>query len=297
MTTPHLRRILLAIDGSVHADQAAEYLSQYAIALGRHETIVLHVVETERFADRTRGVCATPAELGVHASRRTRRILDKANISYRLDTKVGDPAEAIAEAVANHGADEVIMGSRGLSQWEGLFVGSVAYKTIHRISVPITIVGTPGQESNLSPNTTAEVHRVLLAIDGSAHSVRAAEYVFTLHEIGVPLQVHIVNVVVPIPPGFVTSFVSPDMIASYYKDEGTRALHDASAGLKSEGVEFAEHIVAGHAADEIVRLASECRCSRIIMGTRGLRALAGIMLGSVAYRVIQLSPVPVTLVK
>jgi nucleotide-binding universal stress UspA family protein len=33
------------------------------------------------------------------------------------------------------------------------------------------------------------------------------------------------------------------------------------------------------------------------MGTRGLSALAALVLGSVAVKVVQLSPVPVTLVK
>ncbi|MCJ9712965.1 universal stress protein, partial [Bordetella hinzii] len=41
----------------------------------------------------------------------------------------------------------------------------------------------------------------------------------------------------------------------------------------------------------------EKQCDRIVMGTRGLGAVGGLVLGSVAQKVIHLSPVPVTLVK
>ncbi len=299
MTRPRIRRILLAVDGSVHAEQAAKYAARYATTLGRHDTIVLHVVDNERLAERTRGLgdaVAILTDMGLQATLGTRRILDQAGVVYRLDTQVGNPADVIAEAVESEDVDEVIIGSRGISRWESLFVGSVAYKVMHQLSVPITIVGTPRQEADLSPVTATQVHRALLAVDGSAPSARATEYISDLHKAGVALEVDLMNVVVPIPQGFIRRFASPDMIDLYYKDEGTRALHDAGATLKSEGVEFAEHIVAGHAAEEIVRLAAERRCTRIVMGTRGLGAVAGITLGSVAYRVIHLSPVPVTLV-
>ena len=56
-------------------------------------------------------------------------------------------------------------------------------------------------------------------------------------------------------------------------------------------------VVAGHAAEKIVQVAREHQCTRIVMGTRGLGSIAGLMLGSVAYKVVHLSPIPVTLVK
>jgi len=75
------------------------------------------------------------------------------------------------------------------------------------------------------------------------------------------------------------------------------ALRDSRAALDSAGVEVNAHVVAGHAAETIVRVARQQRCTRIVMGTRGLGAMAGLMLGSVAYKVIHLSLIPVTLVK
>lgn len=39
------------------------------------------------------------------------------------------------------------------------------------------------------------------------------------------------------------------------------------------------------------------QCAAMAMGTRGPGAVAGLVLGSVAARIVQLAPVPVTLVK
>ena len=146
------RRILLAVDASSRAERAAEYLAHYATALRRSETILLHVVEPEAFAE-----CATEgretstelAELGMDATCRIQRILDAASVAYHLDIKLGKPADVITEVVASARVDEVVMGTRGMNPWQGLLVGSVAYNVIHQVSVPITTVGTPEQERAL----------------------------------------------------------------------------------------------------------------------------------------------------
>ena len=62
-------------------------------------------------------------------------------------------------------------------------------------------------------------------------------------------------------------------------------------------MKFDTHIVPGHPAETIVDVAKKHDCTRVVMGTRGLGTIDGLVLGSVAYKVLHLSPVPVTLVK
>ena len=58
------------------------------------------------------------------------------------------------------------------------------------------------------------------------------------------------------------------------------------------------HLVIDYAPGEtIVAFAEDVGADEIVMGTRGLGGLAGLLLGSVATEVISLAKVPVTLVK
>jgi nucleotide-binding universal stress UspA family protein len=50
-------------------------------------------------------------------------------------------------------------------------------------------------------------------------------------------------------------------------------------------------------ADEIARVAQDKGVDQIVMGTHGRGAVGRLFLGSVAQRVIQLAPMPVTVVK
>jgi nucleotide-binding universal stress UspA family protein len=50
-------------------------------------------------------------------------------------------------------------------------------------------------------------------------------------------------------------------------------------------------------ASEIVRAATEARVDQIVLGTRGMGAMGGLFLGSVAQRVVHQANVPVLLVK
>jgi nucleotide-binding universal stress UspA family protein len=53
----------------------------------------------------------------------------------------------------------------------------------------------------------------------------------------------------------------------------------------------------GLPAQEIVRAATEVHADLIVMGTRGMSSLGGLLLGSVAQRVVHLAAVPVLLAK
>jgi len=52
----------------------------------------------------------------------------------------GDPATIIIDYINEHGLDRVIMGSRGQGSIKGLILGSVAYKVLGKVKVPVTII-------------------------------------------------------------------------------------------------------------------------------------------------------------
>ena len=56
-------------------------------------------------------------------------------------------------------------------------------------------------------------------------------------------------------------------------------------------------IEVGDPAETIVQYAREKNCDQILMGTQGMGSLSGFVMGSVASKVVHLSPVPVLLTK
>jgi nucleotide-binding universal stress UspA family protein len=62
-------------------------------------------------------------------------------------------------------------------------------------------------------------------------------------------------------------------------------------------VAHVEHLRQGEVAQTIAQVADSQGMDEVVMGTRGMGALGTLLLGSVAYRVVHLVHVPVTLVK
>ena len=141
------------------------------------------------------------------------------------------------------------------------------------------------------------MHKILVAVDGSANSARAVSYAIRLAETGAALELHLLNVQPEIISGDVRMFVSREIIENYQRDEGERALESAKQLLEGAGIPYNAHVAVGHAAETIARHAAELNCDAIVMGTRGLGSIASMVLGSVATKVLHLVGMPVTLVK
>lgn len=92
-------------------------------------------------------------------------------------------------------------------------------------------------------------------------------------------------------------FISDEQLKAYYRDEGYAALKSAREKLDQAGVAYQHYIAVGPVAETIVQYAKENHCDQIIMGTRGMGAIADLVMGSVANKVIHLCNLPVTLIK
>ena len=77
----------------------------------------------------------------------------------------------------------------------------------------------------------------------------------------------------------------------------TEALQEAVTACREAGVTYATRSERGAVAATIDRVAREEHAVQIIMGTRGLGGVRGLLLGSVAMQLLHVTDVPVTLVK
>jgi nucleotide-binding universal stress UspA family protein len=143
---------------------------------------------------------------------------------------------------------------------------------------------------------------VLIPVDGSANSTRAVDAACRQLAYGQPAMVHLLNVQPPINSGIVKNHLSQDLIDKFCQELGETALEPARARLHDVGIAYTSHVEVGDVAQTIARYVRDLYCDQVIMGTRGLgsggiAALSGLLLGSIATKVLHLVEVPVTLVK
>jgi YjbE family integral membrane protein len=140
--------------------------------------------------------------------------------------------------------------------------------------------------------------RVLLAVDGSESAARAVQQMLALRrELREPtkLEVHVLNVQRPV-PGDVSSFVAGSTLEDYHRDNADQVLAPVRAALSAAGVAFKAEYRVGEPGETIAQEAQQLGCDLIVMGTRGMGASAGALLGSVAQAAAAASSVPVMLV-
>jgi nucleotide-binding universal stress UspA family protein len=140
--------------------------------------------------------------------------------------------------------------------------------------------------------------KVLIPVDGSDPSKHAIEVTARFAKHTSDLQAVLVNVrhgphvQGDIPPRDYQSIDQAEI-----RHQG-RLLDNAATHARALGIPTVSVLAAsGNAASEIVLAAEQEGVDQIVMGTRGLNSLGGLLLGSVAQRVVHLARLPVVLVK
>lgn len=141
--------------------------------------------------------------------------------------------------------------------------------------------------------------RILIAVDGSSHSskvARAAIRQATAYK--VPPELHLAYVHLPVPTlGGIIKPVGHKALQRYYREEGEDALKAAKKLFDRAKLGCTTHVLVGPVAKSLVSEAKKLKCDLIIMGTQGMGAVSGMLLGSVAARTVHLARCPVLLVR
>ena len=140
--------------------------------------------------------------------------------------------------------------------------------------------------------------KILLPMDGSECALRAVDHLIShcAWFRDVP-EIHLLQVHAPIPMGRVQAHVGRDTLHTYYLEESQELLIAAQKKLDAAGRFHTTHIHVGQPAEVIAKVAGELGCDLIIMGSHGRSGVAGLVMGSVASRVLHLASCPVLLVK
>lgn len=139
--------------------------------------------------------------------------------------------------------------------------------------------------------------KILLPVDGSDSSNKSvADFIQLMDCYKEAPEIHLLNVQLPL-DGNISLFIDKENIRQYHQEEGMKKLQDARELLGQAKLTCQFHIVVGEPAEMIVNFAKEKLFDRIVIGPRGMGLAKSLLLGSVTSKVMQLSTIPVLLVK
>lgn len=138
--------------------------------------------------------------------------------------------------------------------------------------------------------------RILMAIDGSAPSLRALRFVLRHHLASENMLVTLIHVDMPL-NDHIAAHLDTAAIRDYHSRNASNALRGARRVLRGAGIRHDEELCVGDAADEVAALARRGRFDLIAMGSHGRSAIGTALLGSVVQKVLARSKVPVLVVR
>lgn len=137
-------------------------------------------------------------------------------------------------------------------------------------------------------------NKILLAIDGSEHSIRAANEVVKIVSLGNKGKIEIV---------YVADFgkSKSEVLHSQGKEEleytRKKRLRSVEELMKSNQVTYEIKILHGEPGPSIVEYANKEKFDLVVLGSRGLNAFQEMVLGSVSHKVVKRADCPVLIVK
>ncbi|MER7572589.1 universal stress protein [Streptomyces sp. NPDC126514] len=219
------------------------------------------------------------------AERRARTAAPHLEISREV--VVGEPVMVLE--IETRTASLAVVGSRGLTRFGSLLLGSTAAHLAAHAGCPVLVVR--GRPNSAGP--------VLLAVDGSPRARPAVEFAFahaSLHGTDlVALRVwntHTDRVYeAPGDPPFVT--YDEDRL----QREEERVLTEALGGLRAKypGVAVRRRLVRGRVRHTLIEASADA--GLVVVGARGRGGFTGLLLGSVSQAVLHHAACPVAVVR
>lgn len=202
---------------------------------------------------------------------------------------LGPPVDVLLEAVAQHDAELLVIGTRGNSGFKHLLLGSVAEAVVRKCKAPVLTVH-PGNDRPLT-----KIEHILLPTDFSdqaGHVIDRLEELLPTDPHPKLSLLHVYQLPVIVAPlmGF-----APEMpvLAEDARDEAHKALDPLAEKLRAAGYEVEVLGREGDPSHVISDFTETGDVDLVVMGTRGLSKIEQVLLGSTAERVVQHAKCPV----
>jgi nucleotide-binding universal stress UspA family protein len=278
-----MQRLMLATDFSERSDRAL----RRAVLLARAHGAILdlvHVVDDDR-----------PRRIVDHEAVEARNLLRELAQSLRSGDGItcatqivlSDPFVGISQAVDERKPDLLVIGPHRRQILKDAFMGTTAERTIRSVDCPVVMVNGP---------PVGSWRHVMLTTDLSEHAKNAID---RFAELGIATEAR--RSVLLVFDAVALRIGSPDLMTeedreSYLEDQRRAARSDLARFMGDIAALPAELVVRHDAtttANEIHKAAKEIGADLIVVSSQGKGALARIVLGSVAEKVLQSATVDV----
>jgi nucleotide-binding universal stress UspA family protein len=277
-------KILCAVDGSRQSQWALDWLSRLW-SPDDCSVMLVHAVDMTqfnalpKFDQKTRSGLVKVLEYSLEGAA---GVLEWAELKaakscgqVRAKLLRGRPAEAIARVAKMEKVDVVVLGSRGVTEFQPMLLGSVSRKVLMRAPCPVLVVKKPA----------TALKRIVLGADGSIESWEAAALLRTWSSAVRP-QVTVATVVPPFP---LESLRVParavavgDQVEGTLRREAQKLAARVAGVLKQAGFPAKGVVLSGPPGAELVKLARRERANLVVVGSRSGRSTQEYFLGSVA---------------
>jgi nucleotide-binding universal stress UspA family protein len=194
----------------------------------------------------------------------------------------GNIPATILQTADAEACDLIILGSRGLTGWKRLMLGSISNAVAAKASQPVLVVKQHPSGAPCAPIW----RRILVATGDSAWSDAAVEHAVRLAH-AEQLEVCFLHVARTRGPRGDTLAVLP----------GQESLLRATARAAAADLVYDTTLGVGDIVRTILDTAATKQCDAIVMGSRGLTGWKRLMLGSIAGAVAATAVLPVLIVK
>ncbi len=282
-------KILLATDGSEHAEVAAKFLTRLDLS-SSDEVTVLHVTNWVPFQDdmesHYKSLKYFKEQISPKILDASVNILKPVKAGITVAEEEGYPDLAIMDVAARYDTNLIVVGAKGIKGITSFFVGSVARSVAINSSKPVLVVNAPMEEMS-GPI------RILFATDGSDSAASTASL---LASIPFPedTELMIMNVVnsaiSDIPERFffeISDKIKEDVARARTAEfKMSKKIIDETRPYFSRRFKKIDSLTKiGDPSIEILDSAEILNADIIAVGCRGLKGIKG-MLGSVSRRIL-----------
>ena len=285
-------KIVCAIDGSRYSQWELDWLRRLC-SPDDCSLLLVHAVDMTQFKtlpkldQKSRSALVKVMEFSFEGAA---RLLEAAEVKaaktwgdVRAKLLRGHPAEVIARSAKRERADLLVIGSRGVTEFQPMLLGSVSRKVLRQAPCPVLVVKKPA----------STLKRVVFGTDGSIESWKSVTWLRQLPDKSRPA----VTVASLIPPLPLESIRIPARALAVYnlvdvvlRREAQKLAARVAGTLRKAGYSAEGIVVSGPPGAELVELAGNERADLVVVGSRSGRSAQEYFMGSVADMVVKHAP-------